>query len=83
MESFSFSDVQQLTNLMMTEREADILRNNNNKNKELAPPLTKIKVKNNRELSTNPSRPENEIWKPSEIKKVKYIEDERIEPEYE
>ena len=41
--------------------------------------LTKIKIKNNRGLTTNPSRPENEIWKPEEIKNIKYEEDERKE----
>lgn len=81
MDSFSFADVQQLSNLMMSQKDVDVLRNNDNK--EFAPPLTKMKIKNNRQISTKPSRPQNEIWKHSEIKKVKYIEDERIEPEYE
>ena len=42
-----------------------------------------MEVSNNRQITTNPSKPSNEIWAPSEIKNIKIFQDERSEPNYE
>ena len=78
-----------MLNLNQMLKEAEEL-NENNKTTfhqstpvETAPPISKIKATiNNRDYSTHPSCPENEIWRPDEIKNIKYIEDERETPDY-